>query len=279
MKDSLKEHVQKITKLPTIPVIAQEILSLTDDDLVSVKKLEKIVENDPAISAKILSVANSAYFGFKVPAKTLSSAIFRIGFNNVRNIALGISIMTVLGDDRHKKALNYQRVFNHSITVGLVSKAICKYLKLNFEEEIMIGGILHDIGFLVLNRYFSDIYQKVLHTFKSETSLLESEKMVFDFTHVDIGNWLAEKWNLPDNVMEATLYHHIPSYAKNNLKHIAVIHISDYITSQHILSVTEKNPYYPFDPSCLDILGITENHFEEIEVEIRKGSFYNKLFK
>jgi putative nucleotidyltransferase with HDIG domain len=187
--------------------------------------------------------------------------------------------MTVLGDDKRKKALDYQRIFNHSITVGLVSRVICKYLKLNFEEEVMIGGILHDIGFLVLNRYFSDIYQKVLNTFKREASLLDSERKVFNFTHVDIGNWLAEKWNLPDNVTEATLYHHTPSNAKINLKHIAVIHIADYITSQHILSVTEKDPCYPFDSSSLKMLDIAEEDFKKIETEIKKGSFYNRLFK
>ncbi len=69
MNDSLKLHMQKIEKLPTILVIAQEILRLVSDDLISVSKLENIVENDPAISAKILSVANSVFFGFRAPTK------------------------------------------------------------------------------------------------------------------------------------------------------------------------------------------------------------------
>ena len=88
MNESLKSLVEKIKKLPTIPVVAHEILSLIRDDLVALNKLEKIVENDPAISAKIMSVANSAFYGYKTPARTLDNALMRIGFNSVKNIAL-----------------------------------------------------------------------------------------------------------------------------------------------------------------------------------------------
>src|SRR5512139_3028347 len=95
MSDSLKQHVQQITQLPTIPVVAQEILKLVHDELTSVDKLDNIIENDPPITAKILSVANSAFFGYKTPTKNIHNAILRIGFNNVRDIALGVSLMTV----------------------------------------------------------------------------------------------------------------------------------------------------------------------------------------
>ena len=83
MNDSLRLHVQQITKLPTIPVIAQEILSLVGDYKTSVAELERIVQKDPSISAKLLSVANTVFFGFKIPTTTISNAIVRIGFNNV----------------------------------------------------------------------------------------------------------------------------------------------------------------------------------------------------
>ena len=92
MNDSLKLQVEKITRLPTIPVIAQEIMALINDDLLSVNRLVKLIENDPAISSKILNVANSAFSGLAMPAKTLDNAIMRIGFDSIRNIALGISL-------------------------------------------------------------------------------------------------------------------------------------------------------------------------------------------
>lgn len=268
MINSLKIYVQRIKNLPTIPIVAQEILSLVNNDLTSVSKLEKIVENDPAISAKVLSVANSAFFGIHVPTKTLNSAIIRIGFNNVKNIALGISLMTVLGNGKQGKPFDYQRIFNHSVTVGFVARLIAKKLKIGLSDEILMDGLLHDLGYLVLNRYFPDNYIKVLDEFKRGKPLLDAEKHVLDFNHTDIGKWLAEQWKLPRNVMDSVCYHHDPSQAKKNSKHISLIHISDYITSRSILAPTKTNPDYPLDRSSLEILGFSEDQMKEIEAEV-----------
>ncbi|MBI5055203.1 MAG: HDOD domain-containing protein [Nitrospirae bacterium] len=268
MEESLKHYIQQIKTLPTIPVIAQQILSLVGDDLVSISKLEKIVENDPAISAKILSVANSAYFASKTPTKTLGNAIFRIGFNNVKNIAVGISLMTVLDDGKRGTDFDYQRIFNHSVSVGFTAGLLSQQLKLEFSQEILINGLLHDIGYLVLNRHFSETYRKVLELIEQGNSMLDAEKTVLDFTHAEIGSWLADEWHLPGTVLDTTLHHHTPSLAKRNRKHVAVIHIADYITTKKIFSPTKKDPAYPFDHSSLDILGISENDLKGIDAGI-----------
>lgn len=278
MINSLKEYVQRIKNLPTIPMIAQEILGVVTKDMTSVSKLEKIVENDPAISAKILGLANSAFFGVSTPARTLNSAIMRVGFDNVKNIALGISLMTVLGNGRQGTSIDYKRIFNHSITVGFVARIIAKKLKMSTSEEILMNGLLHDIGFLVLNRFFPDNYLKVLNIFEKGTPLLDAEKEVLDFTHADIGSWLAEQWKLPGNVIDSTLYHHSPSLAKKNVKQIAIIHLADFMASSNILSATEKNPDYPLDESAFEILGISEDSLRKIEAEVSGLSFSVESF-
>lgn len=278
MNDSLRHHVEQITKLPTLPVIAQEILALVDDDLVSVNKLSKIIENDPPISARILGVANSAFYGARDPARTLNNAIFRIGFDSVRNIAIGVAVMTALDGVTHNKALDYRRVFNHSVSVGFIAKLLSRHFKLGISDEILMCGLLHDIGLLAMSRYFSDKYLNVLNAFDKEKSLLDVETEVFDFTHADIGNWLAEKWGLPDTVLDTILYHHTPSLAQKNLKHVAVVHIADYIVTQHILSVTSINPNYHFDPACLEMLSIPENELINVVNEVKDGSLFNGLF-
>ncbi|GBD97860.1 MAG TPA: HDOD domain-containing protein [Nitrospirae bacterium] len=279
MNDSLKLYVQKIKNLPTLPVIAEEILSLVGDDLISVNKLENVVKNDPVISAKILSVANSVFFGLKVRSKTLDGAIMRIGFNNVKNIALGISLMTVLEDGKGARTFDYKRIYNHSVSVGFSAGLISRELKLDFSEEILINGMLHDIGYLVLNKYFPEIYQKLLNSFEKEKSLLETEKTVLDFTHADIGTWLAEQWNLPNTILDTTLYHHTPSLAKRNLKRIAVIHIADYIATRDIMGPTEKDPGYPFDHASLDILGISGEDLNDIEAKICGDISSDEMFR
>jgi putative nucleotidyltransferase with HDIG domain len=277
MNKSLKLYVQKIKKLPTLPVIAQEILSLASNDLTSVGKIEKVVENDPAISAKILSVANSVFFGIKSPTKTLDNAIFRIGFDNLKNIALGISLMTVLQNGKVEKVFDYKRVYNHSVTVGFVARLLARKLKLDFSDEVMMNGMLHDLGYLIMNKFFPEIYRDVLTAFEKGEALLEAEKKVLEFTHADIGHWLAEKWNLPKAVLDTTLYHHTPSLAKRNSKRVAVIHLADFITTRNLLSPTEHYPNYPLDHASFDILNITEKDIRDFEAEISGDEYTGDL--
>lgn len=274
MTESLRLYVQRITNLPTIPVIALEILRLVSDDLTSAGSLEKIIQKDPSISAKVLSFANSAFFGFRLPTKTIRNAIVRIGFDNVKNIALGVSLMTVLEEDNGEKTSNYEKIFQHSTSVGVVARLLSKELKLNIDDEAMMSGMLHDIGSLVMNRYFHDSYRNVLKAVQHGRPLLEEEKNVFGFTHADIGAWLADRWHLPDSVLDVTQYHHKPSRAKRNVKHVAVTHIADHVITRDIASATGHDPDYPFDPSSLEILSISEGEFNDLAQKISKNVIF-----
>ena len=278
MNDSLKEYLQQITKLPTIPVIAREIIGLVDDNKISVNRLEGIVEKDPSISAKILSVANSSFFGFKIPTNTINNAIIRVGFNNVKNIAIGISLMTILDSGKTEHRSYYQRIFKHSAAVGVIARFMSESIKLNISEEILFNGLLHDIGYLVINRYFPEAYANILNTFENKESLFDAEKDVLNFSHNDIGTWLGEQWGLPDTVLDTILYHHNPSDAKNNIKHVAVIHLADYITCKNVIGVTVKDPNYPFDPLSLDVLGINANDLKYMEAKVDTVISSNEIF-
>ena len=268
MSEALKNYINKIDKLPTIPAIAHEILNLVGDAAVSVSKIENIVENDPAISGKILSVANSAFFGTKYPIKTLNNAIMRIGFNNVKNIALGISIMTVFDEGKGNRVLDYQRIFNHSVSVGFIAKRLSDELKLGTSDEIFINGILHDVGFLVLSRYFADNYKDVLESMNNGQTLLEAENNVLEFDHADMGAWLANHWQLPNNIKDSIQHHHSPSLAKRSVKHVSITHLADYISTKNIMSPLDKDPGYPLDAFALEVLGISEEELNDIESKL-----------
>jgi HD-like signal output (HDOD) protein len=279
MNESLRAFVKDIKNLPTIPVIAEEILNLFNEDMLSFEKLEAIVERDPAISAKILSVANSAFFGFQVTTDALGSAMMRIGFNTVKNIALAISLMTILDDGKRGKAFDYKRIFNHSVSVGFTASLLSKNLKLKVSDDPLMIGMLHDLGYLVLNRYFPEKYEEVLFTFEQEKTLLDVEKKVLGFTHADIGMWFAEEWKLPDIVQDVNLLHHTPSNAKRNEKQVALIHIADYLTAKNIISPTEKDPNYSLDPYSLKVLGISENDLKNLEESLGGIPFDDEIFK
>jgi len=267
MQNKLKSFVDKIEKVPTLPIIAQEILSLNNDTLLSIDKLTNIAEKDPAISAKIISAANSPFFASLNRPTNLNDAIMRIGFNNVKSIAIGISILSFMDDN--KKITDYTRIFNHSITVGLAARFIAKTLNMRNEEDILIEGLLHDLGYLVLHRYLPDSYQNIVNLMNDEMCLVDAEKNVLNTTHGEIGFWLALQWNLPESISDTILYHHTPSLGKNPT-HKAIIHLADYIVAKNVCSPFEKDPNYPLEPCSLDILSISDSDLRDMEESICK---------
>lgn len=265
MNDSLRLFVQKITKLPTIPVIARELLSLADDDNVSVDKLEQIVSRDPAIIAKIVGLSNAAFFGYKMTDSTISGAIQKIGFTNVKNISLGIALMTIFDNKHSKFAYDYGRIYRHSIATGIVASHLAATLKLTNVDDLFLCGMLHDIGLLLMNSYFPDLYCKAAEAARERKNLLESEILVLGFTHADIGAWIADTWHLSETVHEVILRHHTPSAASRHKQTVALIHLADYITCKKFFCMAEQNSYCAFDPLTMFLLGVSDKNLDEIE--------------
>ncbi len=279
MNDSLRLVVQKITKLPTLPAIAQTILSLASDESTDMKELEETIQKDPSISAKILSFSNSAFYGMSSNVTTIRDAVVRMGFNNVKNIALGISLMTIMNNGKTPHALDYKKIFKHSFTVGVISNHFLNELDIEISEDLFTGGLLHDIGLIIINNFFSDIYRKVIYELKNDMPLIDVEKNVLGFTHADIGTWLADKWNLPDIIKDIIMYHHTPSLAKKHKKSVSIIHLADFVSTMRFCSVTDGEPHYTFNYSTLEVIGLKEKEFKNIEAKLNEIIFPDEIFE
>jgi len=276
MNDVVHLFMRKVTKIPTLPVVAQEIVNLTSDDLISIEKLESIIENDPAISAKILSVSNSVYFGTEIPNTSINNAIVRIGFNNIKNIAIGIALFTLLIKRNNSGPLSNSRLFKHSVAVGIVSKMIAELLDFDSGNEIFLCGMLHDIGLLLLNSYMADTYYPVIKEFKDGIFLCDAEKKVLGYTHSDIGFWLAKQWRLPDNVKNSVYFHHSPDLTED--KSVSIVHIADYLSSINSYSAFERAVKHKLDDNALGLLKLSNNDIREIEKKIEKDMFSSRVF-
>ncbi len=276
---ALRIFVQKIPKLPTLPIIAERILGMIDDDSASIESVVDIIEKDPAIAAKVLSFANAAFYGSGEPVFSVRGAIMKIGFKNIRSIALGISLMTIFSENKEKFAAAYHRIFLHSVAVALISEQIAEKVSRELVDKAFIAGLLHDIGQLVIIRSFPDDYLLILDEFSRGLFLIDAEKKVLGITHADIGVWLMDKWNLPAIIQDVVQYHHAPSEAASNQKLVAVIHLSNIIASRHSFGLFEGGPVNAFDYSALEILGVTEKYLETIESGLDKEAFPADFFQ
>ncbi|HXW69359.1 MAG TPA: HDOD domain-containing protein [Dissulfurispiraceae bacterium] len=271
--------MQKITRLPTIPVVAHEILSMPDNDLVSLDTLENIVSKDPAISAKIIGLSNAAFFGYHMPHANVAGAIQKIGFTNVKNIALGISLMTIFGKKPLKTDCDYDRIYRHSIATGFVTLRLGGNLNIRPGDDLFLSGMLHDIGLLLLNSYFPDLYTKSAKAAQECKNLLEAESLVLGFTHADIGAWIGDTWGLSETINEVIMHHHTPSHARKYKRTVALVHLADHITCKRFSCMSEQNVHCPLDPMAFSLLDMPEKNLDDIESGIPDNLFKDGIFE
>ncbi|MCL4693076.1 MAG: HDOD domain-containing protein [Candidatus Hydrogenedentes bacterium] len=205
---NLDQIIERVGDLPAIPEVVAEVLRATDDPLVDMADVTEIIERDPAMTAKILRISNSPYYGMKQYVGTLKLALVILGVREVRNIVLGVSVFDTLKDGKHNKLIP-DSFWNHSFLVGGLSKQLATTMRLGMHGEAFICGLLHDMGKLVLLRQMSTPYAKLLESARERPeTLCEAEVSQYGFTHADAAAALAERWNFPKTLADAIHLHH-----------------------------------------------------------------------
>ncbi len=224
-----KKKLNEIKNLPTLPVIATEIMRITRNDNYSAGQIQSVIEKDPPLAMKLLKVANSAYYGIKNPVKSLRHAVVLIGMRQLSNIAISFSVLKRF--DSPNSEINWERFWEHCIAVGFVSELLVEDYGIITNESPYTMGLLHDVGKLILNiiepEKYVEVYQKVKDT-KEPFYLVEKE--IFGITHCEIGKILAEKWKMSDKLIDIVLSHHdVNNSSEENRIISAVIGIADHI--------------------------------------------------
>ena len=269
MNESLRILTQKIPKLPTIPAVADKIIRLIGSNTAFINSIVDTIEQDPAISAKVIGFSNAAFYSRGEAVTNIRDAVMKIGVDNVKSITLGISLLTLFRVKQDGEAGDYENIIRHSMAVGVIAKDIKDVLKWSVQEDVFTSGLIHDIGLLVMNAFFPDIYEQIIAKVKKGMPFADAEMEVCGFTHADIGAWIADKWRLPDSLHEVIRYHHIPFHDGPKPSIAAVVHLADVIAVKNDFSPTSFRGYEgPLDNTVLKILGMTEHKLLKVESRV-----------
>jgi putative nucleotidyltransferase with HDIG domain len=178
-----KRKVYAIRDLPTLPVIAQKVLTLTDDDEASAEELTTIISSDQSLSGKVLALANSAYYGYRGKVGTIRQAVTVIGTNMLKQLSLSVLVCGTVGHD----GKNRKEFWLHSFATATASSLIAKRTGISDGDLSFMAGLLHDIGKMVIDTHFPD-----------EPGM----------EHTEVGAWMAERWQLPEPLVNAIAFHH-----------------------------------------------------------------------
>jgi putative nucleotidyltransferase with HDIG domain len=225
----VRNTIKKMGDLPSLPMIVSSIVQLVKNPKTSAADITRVISTDPALTAKVLKLVNSAYYGFPREIKTLTSAIMILGFNDVKNLALSATVFEIFREDDEAVEFSRKKLWEHSVAVAVTARMLANIQKYREPEEVFIAGLLHDIGKLIIDHLWHDSFLAILKVINSGEKMMRSaEQEIMGVTHSEIGAVLCEHWNLPPALCKAVLHHHNPSLAPAEIFPItAFIHAAD----------------------------------------------------
>jgi HD-like signal output (HDOD) protein len=264
----LEDIVGSIDALPTLPSVVSRVSELVDDPSASAGDINEVISHDLALSAKILKLVNSAFYGFPRRISSITHAVVILGFQTVRNIALSAFVLDAF--DSSSLPFGYRNFWIHSVGVGVAANVVGSSQGLPMSDDAFMCGLLHDIGKLVLHQHMREEFAKVMAKVGSEdTTLVEAESQVLETGHAEVGALLMEHWQLPVKMVCALRHHHTPDEAPEEAaKLVAAVHLADILARSLLIGSggNEKTPVA--SQAAWNLLGLSAEDLPRIMAEI-----------
>ncbi|MCP4634753.1 MAG: HDOD domain-containing protein [candidate division Zixibacteria bacterium] len=282
----VQKIIGKIDKLPTPPFVFQQINKVINNPHTSAFDIAAIISEDAALTAKVLKLTNSVFYGRTQEIKDVKQAVIVVGLDALKNIVLSSSLIDSVGKNSPNREYT-ESFWRHSLAVAFLSKILARnYDKSNLklQEEAFSAGILHDIGKLVISSHLMEMHAEKIQLVKLKAKCeYEIENEVFECNHTDIGQYFGESWKLPSELVEAINCHHEPQEKGEKNPLINLIHISNFLihSSENptIHGIAQKT--WTFYPDCWEQLSLSpkliHKLLEEFETEYAKAETFLQI--
>ena len=244
--NSLKRLISQIDSLPSQPALYVEILRELESPYSSMHRIGEIISQDLGMTAKVLQLVNSAFFGFRRHISSPAEAAELIGLETIKALVLSVKIFSQL-DQASMRVFAVDRIWAHSLVTGIFAKTIAAAEKQERTviDDAFMAGLLHDAGKLILAANLPQQYKEALAAARHHGgSELETEQKTFGVTHAEVGAYLLALWGLPIPIVEALAFHHTPGRCSHKeLGVLTAVHVGSAL--EHTLRGEEKADCQP----------------------------------
>jgi len=239
---AIKLIVAKIHNLPTPPIVFTQITKVVNNPDTSAYDIAAIISEDPALTAKVLKLTNSSFYGISGTITNVKQAIVILGLEAVKSLVISASVFESFTKSGKLDGNYLESFWRHSLSVAFMAKIICRVKKMGsiqLAERAFSGGLLHDIGKLIISSHLTADHEKIAKILETDSRIPQddAEMQTLGFNHADIGSYLAIKWNLPESIILAIQNHHDPRSVASD-KETAIIHLADYLA--HLVDSGEQ---------------------------------------
>jgi HD-like signal output (HDOD) protein len=271
-------RLRSVNMLPTFPNMVRQVIGIIEDPMSSASDLARHM--DPSMVGEVLRIANTAYFGTRNfrNISTVEHAIAVIGFEHLSYILLQMPFLgMVSGTDT---GFDRQEFIRHSILAGVTSKALSLAMVMADPGQVYLGGMMHDVGIIVMYRYFKEEWLRVLDMIHGEgISRLEAERAVLGVDHGYIGAKLLELWNIPKAITEGVMFHHCPEMAGEYSQNVTVVTLGNAFSKSVGLStdLDEFDDFMKKHKHVLEGLSVLKEDFSPSEEVVFMERIYTML--
>jgi putative nucleotidyltransferase with HDIG domain len=266
---ALSELVNRVDEIPLFSQTVTKILRLVEDPKSCARDVEREILKDQGFTAKVLKLANSTYFGVTRQISTVAQATTILGFQTIKSMVLASTVGKVLNAALPGYALEREALWKQSQICAITARVISKKIKFAQPDQAYTAGLLKDIGKVILDHYLSSQFQEVMNQVEEgKQSFSELEESILGFNHGQVGARIAEKWNLPNDLVEAIEFHHEPEKAVINKKLVAITHIADGLVMMMGYHIGADGLSYSFSSEAMNLLGINEGMLTDIMSDV-----------
>lgn len=270
--------VQDVNNLVSLPEVLLRVNRMVDDPNSSATDVGKVIGQDPGLTARLLKIANSPYYGPGRRIDTVARAVTLMGMRQLRDLVLATTASKVFNGIPNS-LISMDDFWRHSIRCALAASSLAKLARVSNHDSLFVAGLLHDVGQLILfNRYPAESHQTLLLCMADPgaPTVYEAERRIFDFDHAQLGSELLRHWCLPEILHTCVEYHHEPSRAPSYAKEAYLVHLANAIAGMmergsgditdaseldlQVWSITGLTP----EITVLPIITMVETQFDEV---------------
>ncbi|MCG3132129.1 MAG: hypothetical protein FLDDKLPJ_02946 [Phycisphaerae bacterium] len=273
--DQSKQIVEKalsgLGEIATLPEVTVKIIEIVEDARSTARDLHEVIKHDPALSAKVLKVVNSAFYGLPGQIASVDRAIILLGLSAVKNIAIATSIARLFKGGRISEGFTATDLWRHSLAVGVACRLLAKKTHYPVQpDELFVAGLIHDMGILVERQAFPEKLTEVITAYaKQGGDFLELENAVIGANHQQFGGGLTTRWKFPRHLRAACGFHHNPDALSAELQKLGnVVKVADVLCCQEKLGFFYTHENGQITDAMLEDIGISREQLDETRAEL-----------
>jgi len=256
--DLKSQIIQDIKDLPPMPQVVIKIQHLISNLNSDTKQLAEVIESDQSIAAKVLKMANSAFYGMSGKISSIHQASLLLGYRTLGEIVTMAGASRLLSGKMPGYGYDPQELWKHSLSVAFSSKLIAEMKRSSLIYEAHTAGLIHDVGKIVLDRYILENKRDIAdYMSREEKTFLDAERYFFGFDHAGIASEICRSWHIPETITLAIRCHHQPS-TSNGDELSYVLHLADYVATMGGIGYDDDDILYEAEKGAMDFVGLSQ---------------------